>query len=135
MLKRIWNKSAKSKIGLILLFLIIFTTIFILRDDFQPYLLFVRKYIFIILLVLFVLILSLRKIRRSDSNSGRFVTLTLMLIFFGILYFVGAKTGMYAFMQKYNIFKNNAEGGSRTHMPVRTQVFETSAYTSSATSA
>ncbi len=106
MLKRIWNRSRKSKILVTVFFLILFTTLFIMRDDFQPYLLFVRKYIFIILLILLVLLLSLRKIRKSDSNSGRFITLIMMVLFFGILYFVGARTGMYAFMQKYNIFKN-----------------------------
>ena len=106
MLRRIWNRSMKSKILLIVFFIIVFTTLFIMRDDFQPYLLFVRKYIFILLLVVLVLLLALRKIRRSETNGGRFVALILMLLFFGILYFVGAKTGMYAFMQKYNIFKN-----------------------------
>jgi len=106
MLKRIWNKSLKSKIFLILLFGIIFLTLFILRDDFQPYILFVRKYIFIILLVLLVFILSLRKIRKTDSNSTRFGTLIFMIVFFGLLYYIGAQTGMYAFMQKYNIYND-----------------------------
>ncbi len=106
MLKRIWNKGRKQKIFLSLLFLIILFTLFILRDDYQPYLLFVRKYIFILLISLLVIILALRRIRRSDSNLKRIFTFIMLLVFFGILYFVGAKTGMYAFMQKYNIYKN-----------------------------
>jgi len=106
MLKRIWNRSLKGKIYLIIIFTIILLTFFILRDDFQPYMLFVRKYIFIILLVLLVFIFSFRRIRKSDSNSTRIGTFIFMVVFFGLLYFVGAKTGMYAFMQKYNIYKN-----------------------------
>jgi len=106
MLKRIWNNSLKGKIILTLLFTVIFLTLFILRDDFQPYLLFLRKYIFILLLILLIVIIAIRKIRNSDSNSGKFTTLIITTLLFGILYFVGAKTGMYAFMQKYNIYKN-----------------------------
>jgi hypothetical protein len=106
MLKRIWNKSLKGKIYLIVLFTIGLVTLFILRDDFQPYMLFLRKYIFIILLVLFVFVLSIWKIRKSDSSTGRIGIFVFMVLFFGLLYFVGAKTGMYAFMQKYNIYKN-----------------------------
>lgn len=106
MLKRIWNRSGKSKIFLIVLFIIIFGALFVLRDDFQPYLLFVRKYIFIILFVLFVFLFSIYKIRRADTNGGKFTAVIIMSVIFGLLYFVGAKTGMYAFMQKYNIYKN-----------------------------
>ncbi len=106
MLKRIWNRSTKSKIGLILFFFIVFTILFVLRDDFQPYILFVRKYIFIILLVLLVLLFSIRRIRKSETNGRRFITLILMVLFFGILYFVGAQTGMYFFMQKYNVYND-----------------------------
>ncbi len=106
MLKRYWNKSAKSKLTLIILVIILGLTLFILRDDIQPYFLFVRKYIFIILLVVGLLYLFIRKIRNSESSLGRIVSFFVMLLLFGILYFVGAKTGMYAFMQKYNIYKN-----------------------------
>ena len=106
MLKRIWNRSLKAKIMLTLLFGILFFTLFVLRDDFQPYLLFLRKYIFIILVSLLVFILTFRKIRKSEGFMGKIVPFILMALFFGILYFVGAKTGMYAFMQKYNIYKN-----------------------------
>lgn len=106
MIKRIWNKSLKGKLLILLFFTIIFLTIFILRDDFQPYILFLRKYIFLILLSILVLIISIRKMRKSDSVGGKFTPIIVMALFFGLLYFIGSKTGMYAFMQKYNIYKN-----------------------------
>lgn len=106
MLKRYWNKGAKSKLKIIILVIILGLTLFILRDDIQPYFLFVRKYIFIILLVVLLLYLFIRKIRNSETGFGRIISFMLMLLIFGIIYFVGAKTGMYGYMQKYNIFRN-----------------------------
>ncbi|MCF6349672.1 MAG: hypothetical protein L3J23_01405 [Flavobacteriaceae bacterium] len=106
MLKRIWNKGLKQKIFLSLFLLITIFVLFILRDDYQPVLLGIRKYIFIILVCILTIILAFKKIRKSDSNIKRILIFILLLIFFGILYFIGAKTGMYTFMQKYNIYKN-----------------------------
>ncbi len=106
MLKRIWNKGRKQKIFLTILLLIVLFLLFVLRDDYQPALLFLRKYIFIILLSLVVFLLSFRGLRKATSTGKKIGIFVFMLLFFSALYFVGAKTGMYAYMQKYNIFKN-----------------------------
>ena len=106
MLKRIWKKGIKQKIFLLVFLLIIAFTLFFFRDDYQPVLLFLRKYIFILLLILLVFFLSFRSLRRAEGIIKKIIIFVLMLLFYGALYFVGAKTGMYAYMQKYNIYKN-----------------------------
>lgn len=106
MLKRIWNKGTKQKIFLSLFLLIALFVLFILRDDYQPALLFVRKYIFMIIIFLIVIIFTFKRIRKAESNLKRILSFVFLVVFFGIVYFIGAKTGMYAYMQKYNIFKN-----------------------------
>lgn len=106
MLKRYWSKGIRQKIVLTILFLIVFTILFILRDDYQPALLFVRKYIFILLLCVVIFWLFFKKIRKSNASLGKLGTFIGMLVLFGLLYIVGAKTEMYEFMQKYNIYKN-----------------------------
>lgn len=106
MLKRIWNKGTKQKIFLSLFLLITLFVLFILRDDYQPALLFVRKYIFMIIIFLIVIIFTFKRIRKAESNLKRILSFVFLVVFFGIVYFIGAKTGMYAYMQKYNIFKN-----------------------------
>lgn len=106
MLKRIWNKGIKQKIFLSLFLLIALFVLFILRDDYQPALLFVRKYIFMIIIFLIVIIFTFKRIRKAESNFKRILSFVFLVVFFGIVYFIAAKTGMYAYMQKYNIFKN-----------------------------
>ncbi len=106
MIKNYWNKGKKQKritiiFGLVLLFLL-----FVLRDDYQPALLFVRKYIFIILLSGIVLFFGLRKFRRSASTGARLAILGLLLAFFGLLYIVGWHFRMYDYMKTYNVFNN-----------------------------
>jgi hypothetical protein len=106
MLKRIWNRGKKQKILLILFFIVLLLVLFILRDDYQPVLLFIRKYIFMLLIIFTVLYFAWKKIRKAKSNLKRLIIFGFVLLFFGVLYLVSAKTGMYAFMQKYNIYKN-----------------------------
>ncbi len=106
MLKRIWNKGKKHKIFMIILLFIISFILFVLRDDYQPALLFLRKYIFIILLSLAIFLISFRGLRKATSTGKKIGIFVFILLFFIALYFVGSKTGMYAYMQKYNIFKN-----------------------------
>ncbi len=106
MFKRIWQKGTKQKIFLIVFFLILLFLLFIFRDDLQPGLLFLRKNIFIILLSLLVLILSIRGLRKAEGAGKKIGIFIGMLLFFGILYYVGFETKMYAFMQKYNIYNN-----------------------------
>ncbi|WP_242204565.1 hypothetical protein [Aestuariivivens insulae] len=106
MIKNYWNKGKKQKRITIVIALVLLIALFVLRDDYQPALLFVRKYIFIILLSLVVLYFGLRKFRRTASTTGRLAILGLLLLFFGVLYGVGWHFKMYDYMKTYNVFNN-----------------------------
>jgi len=106
MIKKYWQKGTKQKVITIVLTLVLLFVLFILRDDYQPLLLFIRKYIFIILLCLFVLFFGLRKFRKSASSGKRVVILLILLVFFGLLYIAGWHFKMYEYMKTYNVFNN-----------------------------
>ena len=72
MIKRYWQKGGKQKRNLIIFGFILLIALFILRDDYQPALLFLRKYIFIILVSFAVLLFGLRSFRKSASTGKRF---------------------------------------------------------------
>ena len=71
MIKKYWQKGTKQKVITILVALILVVTLLILRDDYQPAILFIRKFIFIILLSVIVLFFGLRSFRRSPSTGRR----------------------------------------------------------------
>ncbi|MEP1489981.1 MAG: hypothetical protein ABJK28_16295 [Algibacter sp.] len=106
MIKTYWNKGSKQKRNIIILGLIILIALFVLRDDYQPALLFFRKFIFVILLSGIVLFFGLRKFRNSAGVGGRIGVLGLLIVFFGILYAVGWHFKMYDYMKTYNVFNN-----------------------------
>lgn len=106
MIKAYWNKGKKQKVRAIIIALVLLIGLFVLRDDYQPALLFVRKYIFVILLSAIVLFFGLRKFRNSVSTGSRLGILALLIVFFGILYFVGWHFKMYDYMKTYNVFNN-----------------------------
>ena len=106
MIKSYWNKGKKQKGITILLGLVLIIVLFVLRDDYQPALLFVRKYLFVILMSLLVLIFGLRKFRKTASTGGRLGILALLIVFFGILYVVGWHYKMYDYMKTYNVFNS-----------------------------
>ncbi|MGY8911597.1 MAG: hypothetical protein ACKVIG_17310, partial [Flavobacteriales bacterium] len=106
MIKTYWNKGTKQKRNLIILGIIFLALIFFLRDDYQPALLFFRKYIFIILLCLTVLFFGLRKFRKSAKTGSRIGILALLAIFFGAIYYLGFHSKMYVYMQTYNVFND-----------------------------
>ena len=106
MIKRYWNRGGKQKMIVVVFAIIFLTALFVLRDDYQPALLFVRKYIFVILLSLLVLIFGMRKFRKSASTGKRIGILALLLLFFGVIYAVGWHFKMYDYMRTYNVFKN-----------------------------
>lgn len=106
MLKSYWNKGGKQKVIIIILAIILLAVLFVMRDDYQPALLFVRKYIFVILLSLIVFIFGLSKFRKSASTGKRILILALLLLFFGAIYAVGWHFKMYDYMRTYNVFKN-----------------------------
>ncbi|WP_452220713.1 hypothetical protein [Lacinutrix salivirga] len=106
MIKNYWNKGGKQKRIVVILTLILLIALFVLRDDYQPALLFVRKYIFIILLSAILLFFGLRKFRSSASTGNRIGILVLLIVFFGALYIIGWQTKMYDYMKTYNVFNN-----------------------------
>ena len=106
MLKNYWNKGKKQKTITIIIGLILLIALFILRDDYQPALLFFRKYIFIIILSLIVLFFGLRKFRKTASTGRRLGILGLLALFFGLLYFAGWNVGLYDYMKTYNVFND-----------------------------
>ena len=106
MIKKYWKKGGKQKTILIILAVIILLTLFIMRDDFQPVLLFIRKYIFVILLSLLVLFFGLRKFRKTASTGSRIGILIGLVAFFGLLYVAGWHYKMYDYMKTYNVYNN-----------------------------
>ena len=106
MIKRIWKKGKKQKVFLIITAVILLLLIFILRDDYQPGLLFLRKYIFIILLSVIVLFFGIWRFRNAAKTGKRFLIIGLLALFFGGFYYAGWPLGLYSFMQKYSAFKN-----------------------------
>lgn len=86
MIKKYWQKGGKQKRRIILFSFILLIALFVLRDDYQPALLFIRKYIFIILLSFCVLFLGFRNFRKSASSGKRVFILGMLILFFGALY-------------------------------------------------
>jgi hypothetical protein len=106
MLKNYWNKGAKQKKRVIIFSIILLALLFFLRDDYQPVLLFVRKFIFIILLCFTILFFGLRSFRKSVSTGKRIGILIFFAAFFGILYYVGWNLKFYDYMKTYNVFNS-----------------------------
>ncbi|MBQ0786697.1 MAG: hypothetical protein KBT69_04300 [Oceanihabitans sp.] len=106
MIKNYWRKGGKQKRIVIIGLLVLIIALFVLRDDYQPALLFVRKYIFVILLSAIVLFFGLRRFRNTASGGSRIGVLVMMMLFFGILYVVGWHFKMYDYMKTYNVFNN-----------------------------
>ena len=106
MIKRYWQRGLKQKIMVIGVGIVVLLSLFILRDDYQPLLLFLRKYIFIVLLSLTVLFFGIRQFRRSPSAGRRLGILGLLVTFFGLLYAIGWHLMLYDYMKTYNVFKS-----------------------------
>lgn len=106
MIKNYWSKGGKQKKIVTVLFLILIIALFFLRDNYQPALLFIRKYIFIILISVLVLFFGFGMFRGIASTGKRLVTLVLLVVFFGVLYVVGWKMEFYSYMRTYNVFNN-----------------------------
>jgi hypothetical protein len=106
MIKSYWQKGKKQKRIVVILAIILILALFFLRDDYQPALLFVRKYIFIILLGILFLWLTLSKFRSAPSSGKRILILVGIIAFFSTLWFFGWKLNLYNYMQTYNVYKN-----------------------------
>lgn len=106
MIRNYWNRGRKQKIITVIGTLILVALLFFLRDDYQPFLLFLRKYIFIILVIGLVLFFGLRRFRNTASTGGRLAILGLLLLFIGLIYLVGWHFKMYDYMKTYNVFNH-----------------------------
>ncbi|SEQ47993.1 hypothetical protein SAMN05421824_1760 [Hyunsoonleella jejuensis] len=106
MIKNYWNKGKKQKTITVVAIIVLLIALFVLRDDYQPALLFIRKFIFIILLSGSILFFGLRKFRKSASTGTRLGILGILALFFGILYSVGWHFKMYDYMKTYNVFNH-----------------------------
>jgi hypothetical protein len=106
MIKNYYNKGPKQKRITISVGILAILLLFFLRDDYQPFLLFIRKYIFLILVSATVLFFSLRAFRNSASVGKRLGILGLLLAYFGLLYMVGWHLKMYDYMKTYNVFND-----------------------------
>lgn len=107
MIKNYWNRGIKQKIVTVIVFLVLLVLLFVLRDDYQPALLFIRKYIFIILVVGLILFVGLRKFRKQPSTGKRLAILGLIFAFLGVLYVIGWHFEMYSYMKTYNVFNDS----------------------------
>lgn len=106
MMKAYWNKGAKQKKRVLFFSMILIGLLFFLRDDYQPALLFVRKYIFIILLCFTILLLGVRNFIKPIGIGKRIGIICVVTFFFGALYFVGFHYQMYDYMKTYNVYSN-----------------------------
>jgi len=106
MIKTYWNKGTKQKRNVIILGIIAVLLLFFLRDDYQPALLFLRRYVFVLLLGGLFLWLMLSKFRSAASAGKRVLLLLGIVGFFAILWFFGWKLELYNYMQTYNVYKN-----------------------------
>ncbi|TXD51457.1 hypothetical protein [Polaribacter sp. IC063] len=106
MIKNYWNKGAKQKKRVLFFCLILIGLLFFLRDDYQPALLFFRKYIFIIFFCFLMLFLGVRSFRKSTGVIKKIGILFVLTLFFGALYFVGFYYNMYDYMKTYSAFNN-----------------------------
>ena len=106
MIKSYWKKGRKQKVITVILSLVLLILLFVLRDDYQPALLFFRKYFFVIAVCILILVLGLRKFRKTASTRVRLGILGLLIMFFGILFAFGWYYGMYDYMKTYNVFND-----------------------------
>ncbi|WP_047417930.1 hypothetical protein [Cellulophaga sp. Hel_I_12] len=106
MIKTYWNKGTKQKRNVIILGIFTILLLFFLRDDYQPALLFLRRYVFVLLLGGLFLWVMLSKFRSALSAGRRVLILLGIVGFFAILWFFGWKLELYNYMQTYNVYKN-----------------------------
>lgn len=105
-MKAYWQKGGKQKRIIIIGGIVLLLLLFFLRDDYQPALLFLRKYVFVILLSLLFLWFVLSKFRATANTGKRILILVGIVLFFGTGWILGWKTGLYQYMQTYNVFNN-----------------------------
>ena len=106
MIKAYWNRGRKQRRIVVIGGIILLLLLFFLRDDYQPALLFVRKYIFMILICGLFLGFTISKFRSAPSAGRRLLIMLGIIAFFATLWFFGSKLQLYSYMQTYNVFQN-----------------------------
>lgn len=106
MIKAYWNRGSKQRRVVVIGGIILVLLLFFLRDDYQPALLFVRKYIFMILICGLFLGFTISKFRSAPSAGRRLLIMLGIIAFFATLWFFGSKLQLYSYMQTYNVFQN-----------------------------
>lgn len=106
MIRSYWQKGKKQKRIITILGIALILALFFLRDDYQPALLFLRRYIFIILFGILFLWFTISKFRSTASVGKRVLILLGIMAFFVTLWFFGWKLDLYQYMQTYNVYKN-----------------------------
>jgi len=106
MIKRYWQKGKKQKIISLVLGFVLLFLVFVFRDEYQPLLLFIRKFFFIILVVGMGLFFGIRRFRKTAATGKRMLLLVVMLVFLGVIYLVGWQFKMYDYMKTYNVYQH-----------------------------
>ena len=106
MIKEYWKKGAKQKRIVVIGIFVLLILLFFLRDDYQPALLFLRRYVFLILLAGLFLWFAISKFRSALTAGKRVLILIGIVAFFALGWFFGWKVELYKFMQSYNVYKN-----------------------------
>ena len=106
MIKSYWNQGKKQRRIVVLGAIALLITLFVIRDDYQPALLFLRKYFFVIVLGLVVLMYGLSRFRKSPSTGQRLGILGVLGVFFGFVYVLGWHYQLYDYMRTYNVYNN-----------------------------
>ncbi len=106
MLKNYWNKGGKQKRNIILFTIILLIVLIVMRDDYQPTLLFARKYLFVFLLTTITLFLGLRKFIKTTNYAFKIGILIALMLFYSAIYFVGWHLKMYDYMKLYTVYNN-----------------------------
>ena len=106
MLKKYWKKGSKQKVITIVVSIIALFFLFILRDEYQPAFLFVRKFLFVILLCGIITFFFLKRFRRTPSTGKRIGILVILLVILGVIYGIGWHFKMYDYMKTYNVFND-----------------------------
>lgn len=106
MVKSYWKKGGKQKRITVLVGLLLLVLLFFFRDDYQPLLLFLRKFIFVIIVSVLVLTFGLRKFRKTAKTASRLGILSILIVFFGLIYTAGWHFQLYDYMKTYNVFNS-----------------------------
>ena len=106
MIRNYWKRGRKQKIITVIVSTVLIAALFFMRDDYQPALLFLRKYLFVLLVALVVIVFAFMKFRKTASGGRRFLIMLGTAAFLGLGWFLGWNQELYTFMQSYNVFKH-----------------------------